>query len=59
MGGWGSKVPNFLVKTTIQQKNVVLGLCPKIGVAVGGWGSKIPNKYMEFCPKNLSFFSKK
>ena len=36
-----------------------LGLCPKIGVAVGGWGSRVPNKYMEFCPKNFSFFQKK
>ena len=36
-----------------------LGLCPKIGVAVGGWGSRVPNKYMEPCPKNLTFFSKK
>ena len=35
-----------------------LGLCPKIGVAVGGWGSRVPNKYMEFCPKNFSFFQK-
>ena len=35
-----------------------LDLCPKIGVAVGGWGSRVPNKYMEFCPKNFSFFQK-
>ena len=35
MGRWGSKVPNSLVKITIQ---LFLGLCPKIGVAVGGWG---------------------
>ena len=33
MGRWGSKVPNSLVKITIQ---LFLGLCPKIGVAVGG-----------------------
>ena len=26
---------------------------------MGGWGSKVPNKYMEFCPKNFSFFLKK
>ena len=55
MGRWGSKVPNSLVKITIQ---LFLGLCPKIGVAVDGWGSRVPNKYMEFCPKNCSFFQK-
>ena len=51
----------------IPKKIVFLGLCPKlcvglrpkIGVAVGGWGSRVPNKYMEFCPKNCSFFQKK
>ena len=39
MGRWGSKVPNFLVKITIQLfycKPVFLGLCPKIWVAVNG-----------------------
>ena len=36
-----------------------LGLSPKIGVAVGEWGSRVLNKYMEFCPKNCSFFQKK
>ena len=25
---------------------------------MGGWGSRVPNKYMEFCPKNCSFFQK-
>ena len=63
MGRWGSKVPNFLVRITIQssllQTHFFLGLRPKIGVAVGGWGSRVPNKYMEFCPKNCSFFQKK
>ena len=64
MGRWESKVLNFLVKITIQLllmqmlKKRFLGLCPKIGVAVGGWGSRVPNKYMEFCPKNFSFFQK-
>ena len=28
-------------------------------MAVGGWGSRVPNKYIEPCPKNLSFFQKK
>ena len=28
-------------------------------MAVGGWGSRVLNKYMEFCPKNFSFFRKK
>ena len=55
MGRWGTKVLNFLVKITIQ---FFLALCPKIGVAVGGWGSGVLNKYMEFCPKNFSFFQK-
>ena len=58
MGRWGSKVPNFLVKITIQLfllQTRFLGLFPKIG----GWGSRVPNKYMELCPKNCSFFSKK
>ena len=62
MGRWGSKVLIFLVKTTIQLfllQTRFLGLCPKIGVAVGGWGSRVPNKYMEFCPKNISFFQQK
>ena len=26
---------------------------------MGGWGSRVLNKYMEFCPKNPSFFQKK
>ena len=26
---------------------------------MGGWGSRVLNKYMEFCPKNFSFFQKK
>ena len=51
MGRWGSKVPNFLVKITIQLfllQTRFLGLCTKIGVAVGGWGSRVPYKYMEY-----------
>ena len=59
MGRWGSKVPNFLVKITIQLFYLFLGLSPKIGVAVGGWGPRVLNKYMELCPKNFSFFQKK
>ena len=58
MGRWGSKVPNFLVKITIQLfllQTRFFRTCPEIEVAVGGWGSRVPNRYMEFCPKNFSF----
>ena len=60
MGGQSPKLfseNNHLVILTANP--LFLGLCPKIGVAVGGWGSRVPNKYMEFCPKNCSFFQKK
>ena len=59
MGRWWSKVPNFLVKITIQLFLLIFRTFPKIGMAVGLWGSRVPNKYMELCPKNFSFFQKK
>ena len=48
----------FSTVKRLTKKSFFLGLCPKIGVAVGGWGSRVLNKYMEFCPKNFSFFQK-